>query len=304
MVTSPRTLNRIHRLSIPPAYEEVWISPYENGHLQATARDALGRKQYFYHPEWIQIQTSNKFHRVYVFGKHLPLIRKKIRQDLKRPGLHKERVLAALVSIMDKTHVRIGNDIYAKTHQTFGLTTLRKRHASISRKGVCLKFEGKNQTPWEIRLEDPKVVKVIKKCTDIPGYELFKYIDEEGQKRVLCSEDFNAYLQTLSGQDFTAKDFRTWAACKETFCSLASRVKEADPQNSPQLLKDALKKVARLMGHTLAVCTQSYIHPALIQSWENGAFQRWIEIESVPPSEKLFLKWWKAHIKEAKVTSF
>ncbi len=300
-LTSPRLLNRITHLAIPPAYTDVWICPYENGHLQATARDAKRRKQYFYHPNWIIAQEMNKFHRVYLFGKSLASIRKKVTHDLKQSGLPKEKVLAALMRIMDKTYVRVGNDVYAKEHNTFGLTTLRKRHVRVYRDQVSLSFEGKNQTPWHIQLQDPKIVKIIKKCTDIPGYELFKYMDEEGKPRIVCSEDFNEYLQNISGHDFTAKDFRTWAACKETFCLLVSFVRSEDIIDSEKALRGMLKSVACMMGHTLAICKKSYIHPLLLKSWKSGSLQKWIQNKSLPQGEKLFLKWWKEHIKEDKV---
>jgi DNA topoisomerase-1 len=300
-IISQEIISRIKSLSIPPAYTDVWICPHSNGHIQATGRDSRNRKQYRYHPDWTKFQNTNKFQRVYLFGKTLPDIRKKVSYDLRKIDLSRKSVLAALVRIMDKSYVRVGNRGYAKAHKTFGITTLRKKHVCVIENETTLKFAGKNKTPWNIQLQDPKIAQVVRKCTEIQGYELFKYMDDRGIPHTLRSEDFNTYLKEVSGHDFTAKDFRTWAACKEAFALLCNQACSENLSERKKKIKEVVRSVASLMGHTEAICKKSYIHPKLLKSWEEGLLQKWVSGKKIPNKEKLFLKWWKAHIKEGSV---
>ncbi|KTD11297.1 DNA topoisomerase IB [Legionella jamestowniensis] len=269
-------LERIRALAIPPAYHDVWICPFSNGHIQATARDNKNRKQYRYHPLWQKIRQQQKFYMMLAFGKALPVIRAHINQVLNKPAsLDKSQIICAIIYLLDKSCMRIGNTVYAKKNKSYGLTTLRKKHLSIAKNQASLDFEGKNSTLWHIDLKDKKIVKVLKKCEEIPGYEIFKYRDENGSLKVITSQEINGYLQSLTKQPFTAKDFRTWFACRETFCRLINLTKKkAKP--SAKLLNKVLKKVATLLGHTPAVCQKNYIHPQILHWWQQGLLHPWV----------------------------
>ncbi|UNM05701.1 MAG: DNA topoisomerase IB [Holosporaceae bacterium] len=291
---------RITQLGIPPAYEEVRICPLNYGHIQAVGRDSKRRKQYIYHPDWVAMQAATKFQRLFNFGKALPQIRAQVDQDLRAQKMTKQKILAAMVKIMDLTNIRVGNIAYAKDHQTYGLTTLRKKHTRFVKNRVLFRFKGKNETPWELTLAHPSVCKIIKRCAEIPGHVLFKYEDEAGQPHPICSEDFNAYLAAASQKEFTAKDFRTWAACRELFQHLVAG-KKVPREEQAAYLKEAIKEVAQKMGHTVAICRKSYLHPHLMKSFEKGTFQIWLAHKNQHDIEKLLLKWWKDHIKTARV---
>ena len=297
---SKKILKRIEKLGIPPAYEDVLICPNVNGHIQAIGHDKRRRKQYIYHPDWVVVQSKEKFKRLVAFGVALTKIRRRVALDLRKKKLSKEKILAAMVKIMDLTHIRVGNDTYAKTHETYGLTTLRKKHVNLKRNQILFSFKGKNETPWVITLQNPAICKVIKKCAEIPGHVLFKFEDADGVVRPLCSEEFNDYLASIGGEEFTAKDFRTWAACCLLFEKLV-RGRDVVPEKRSAYLKAALEEVAQKMGHTVAVCRRSYIHPLLIKSFETGAFQKWLGKKKTPNTEKHLLKWWKDHVKGSSV---
>jgi DNA topoisomerase-1 len=271
-VRDPDELKRIRSLAIPPAYEDVWICPRANGHLQATGRDARGRKQYRYHADWRVARDADKFERMLEFGSSLPRIRARIKQDLAgpvgaRPG--RETVLATIVRLLDTTYVRIGNEEYARANRSFGLTTLRNRHAAVAGSRLKLRFRGKSGKEHEIDLDDPRVARVVRRCQAMPGQELFQYADEDGTLRVVDSNDVNDYIRTVSGADFTAKDFRTWHGTVHALDLWAEQC-AADAscrRTANQLLAD----VAKRLGNTVAVCKKSYVHPRVLESLASAA---------------------------------
>jgi DNA topoisomerase-1 len=258
----PKELERIRGLAIPPAYEEVWICPLPRGHLQATGLDARGRKQYRYHPDWREARDAYKFERMREFGRALPRIRAKVKRDLAAPPGSRSAVLAALVRLLDTTLVRIGNDEYARENGSYGLTTLRRRHAAVKGARLQLRFRGKSGVWHEVSLEDPQVARIVRACQALPGQELFCYEDDTGQARCIGSADVNEYLKELSGADFSAKDFRTWHASVHAMARLA--VLPGDRPVSRRQANEVLREVAGLLGNTLAVCRKSYVHPDVV----------------------------------------
>jgi DNA topoisomerase-1 len=259
-------LKRIRSLAIPPAYEQVWICPLPNGHLQATGRDARGRKQYRYHLEWRLAKDQDKFERMLEFGATLPRIRKRVQADLAAPvgaTPRRETVLATLVRLLDTTHVRIGNEEYARTNKSFGLTTLRNRHAAVSGDRLRLRFRGKSGKEHEVALDDLRVARVVRRCQAMPGQDLFQYVDEDGAMHGVGSADVNDYIRAASGADFTAKDFRTWHG---TAHALALWVEHAELEKGKRpSTKELLSAVAKRLGNTVAVCKKSYIHPRVLE---------------------------------------
>ncbi len=292
-------VKRINALAIPPAYNNVWICPMDNGHIQATGRDAKNRKQYRYHTDWEALRDQVKFERVYEFGKCLPEIRKIVDSHLADRTLSRNRVLAALIKIMDISYIRVGNKAYAENNGTYGLTTLRKKHLNFENGSAVLEFDGKNKTHWHIDLKDKKLTRTLHKCEEIPGYSLFKYIDKDGDKHVIDSQDLNDYLREITGGlAFTAKDFRTWAACKEIFSRLLELEVPTTKRDQAIAINAQIKEVAKLMGHTVAVSKKSYIHPHLIEHWQAGDLLKWSKKNSskFELAEEAFLMWWKKHI--------
>ena len=264
-------LKRIRSLAVPPAWTDVWICADPRGHLQATGRDARGRKQYRYHQDWRACRDENKYDRMQQFAAALPDIRKRTEAHLARPGLPREKVLATVVQLLEKSLIRVGNDEYAKANRSFGLTTLRNKHVDV--KGSTLKFEfrGKSGVEHSVDVNDRRLARIVKQCRDLPGQELFQYIDDDGTHQDVTSQDVNAYLKEISGEDFTAKDFRTWAGTV-----LAARaLREFDePDSVAQTKKNvlqAIEAVAGMLGNTRAVCRKSYIHPAIIDSYMDGS---------------------------------
>ncbi|HIK16772.1 MAG TPA: DNA topoisomerase IB [Leptolyngbyaceae cyanobacterium M33_DOE_097] len=262
-------IKRINALRIPPAWEDVWICPSTNGHLQATGRDAKGRKQYRYHADWRRIRDQTKFARLIAFSEALPKIRERIEHDLSLPGLPRNKVLATVIRLMELTRIRVGNEEYAKTNKSFGLTTLRDRHVDISGVSIRFKFRGKSGVAHDIKISDRRLAKIVKRCQDIPGQELFQYLDEDGQRQSISSNDVNDYLREICEQDFTAKDFRTWAGtvlaarelCQMTDCESKTAIKKAIVQ--------AIKSVAEHLGNRPATCRKYYVHPAILAAYEN-----------------------------------
>lgn len=273
---------RIRALAIPPAYTDVWISPYANGYLQATGRDARGRKQYRYHPQWRLWRDANKYHRVIAFGKALPKIRRRVSRDLQREGLCREKVLATIVRLLEVTLIRVGNEEYARTNRSFGLTTLRDQHVSIRGSNALFRFRGKSGQMHEIALTDKKLTAIVKRCRDLPGQELFQYIDENGERHGIHSNDVNDYLREITGDDFTAKDFRTWAGTVLT----ASALHEIESFNSESEAKSnvvrAIESVACLLGNTPAICRRCYVHPEVIESYLDQTLSPHLQ-RGVPP---------------------
>jgi DNA topoisomerase-1 len=264
-------LRRMRALVIPPAWTDVWICTDPRGHLQATGRDARGRKQYRYHPKWREVRDETKYHRLVGFAQALPAIRRRTAADLRGPKLSREKVLATVVALLEKTLIRVGNDEYAKQNRSFGLTTLRDGHVEVNGGRVRFVFRGKSGIEHEIDLNDWRLARIVRQCRDIPGYDLFQYYDETGERHAIGSEDVNAYLKKITGQDYTSKDFRTWAGtvlaaqllreCKE-FLSQAQAKKN---------IVRAVEGVAAKLRNTKAVCRKSYVHPAVLDAYVEGS---------------------------------
>jgi DNA topoisomerase I len=262
-------LRRIAALAVPPAWTGVWISPHPNAHLQATGRDARARKQYRYHPRWREARDETKYEHMRSFGAALPRIRRRVARDLERPGLPREKVLAAVIRLMERSLARIGNAEYARTNNSFGLTTLHNRHVRISGGRIELDFSAKSGLHHHSVISDRKLARILKRCRDLPGSELFQYVDEAGQRHRIASEDVNAYLRQISAQDVTAKDFRTWAA---TSLALFAIVKQAEIRPTKKQAAEVVRQVSQQLGNTPAVCRKCYIHPGLMAAWISGTF--------------------------------
>ncbi|NJW54173.1 DNA topoisomerase IB [Salinimicrobium oceani] len=263
-------LERIKKLVIPPAWEKVKICPHPNGHLQVVGLDAKNRKQYMYHPDWTKFRNLTKFYKLAAFGKVLPKIRAQVDQDLDLRGMPQRKVLALVVRLMEETHIRIGNDAYAKQNKSYGLSTLRSRHVQISRGKMKFNFVGKKGIEHSVSVQDKKLIKLVNKCEEIPGWEVFKYYDEEGKKRSIDSGMVNNYIQEVSGQLFSAKDFRTWSATKIFFESLREiGYTEEEKQNKSNLLK-AYDTAASALGNTRSVCRSYYVHPHVVELYQTG----------------------------------
>jgi len=260
------TLERIRKLAIPPAWTDVWICPSPKGHLQATGRDARGRKQYRYHARWREVRDETKYDRMIALGEALPKIRAKTERDLALQGLSRQKVLATVVQLLEKTLIRVGNDEYAKQNKSFGLTTMRDRHVVVNGSTVRFEFRGKSGKAHAIDLRNRKLAAIVKRCRDLPGYELFQYIDENGERQVIDSSDVNDYLREITGEDFTAKDFRTWYGTVLAARALRELPSET-PTDAKKKLVQAIEAVAGVLGNTKSVCRKCYIHPAIIESY-------------------------------------
>ncbi len=269
-VRDAETLTRIRSLVIPPAWTQVWICPLASGHIQVTARDARGRKQYRYHAKWRQVRDENKYEKLAAFGRALPWIRRKVHRDLSLPGLPREKVLAAVVRLLESTFMRIGNEKYARDNGSFGLTTLRDQHVRISGPNIKFKFRGKSGKHHDIELSDRRLADIIRRCRDLPGYELFQYLDEDGQARILDSADVNDYLRAIAGEDYTAKDFRTWAGTVLATLALQEFEKFDSATQAKRNVVRAIEAVARQLGNTASICRKCYIHPYVIDSYLDG----------------------------------
>ena len=269
-VTDEATLDRIARLAIPPAWTQVWISPDPKGHLQAVGRDQKGRKQYRYHDAWRQVRDSHKYDRVIAFGRALPRLRARIDADLGKRGLAREKVLAAVLRVMEITLIRVGNEEYAKTNKSFGLTTLRDRHARIGSAGAVFEFRGKSGKMHKTGFQDRRLARIVKACQDLPGQRLFQYLDDEGQRHVVESADVNAYLREVLGEDFSAKDFRTWAGTVSAARALVIQGQCETAAEAKRNINSCVKAVAGILGNTAAVCRSAYIHPAVIEAYSAG----------------------------------
>lgn len=269
-VTDAQTLERIKALVIPPAWTDVWICPSARGHIQCTGRDQKGRKQYRYHTGWRQDRDGIKFDRVIAFGRALPRLRKRVEADLARRGLPREKVLAAVVAVMEVTLIRVGNEEYARTNKSFGLTTLRDRHAKITSTGAFFEFRGKSGKVHQTGFRDRRLARIVKACQEIPGQRLFQYLDDKGDRHVVESADVNAYIREVLGEDFSAKDFRTWAGTLSAARGLVMHPPAASATEAKRNVAACVKAVAGLLGNTAAVCKGSYIHPLVLESYERG----------------------------------
>ncbi|MDV6330282.1 DNA topoisomerase IB [Asticcacaulis sp. 201] len=265
------TIQRIRKLAIPPAYTQVWICPHANGHMQATGFDARGRKQYRYHPEWRNFREANKFSHILAFGDVLPRLRAVTAQHMSQRGLSREKVLATVVSLLEKTLIRIGNDEYARTNQSYGLTTLRHKHVDVSGATIRFRFKGKSGKEWNLKLNDRRIARVVKACADIPGQELFKYVDENGAVRDVTSGDVNDYLKSVTGEVFTAKDFRTWTGTVLAAIALQEYASYDSAAQAKKNVVAAIEHVSKKLGNTPTVCRKSYIHPQIIDAYMDGS---------------------------------
>jgi DNA topoisomerase I len=267
-------LNRCRALVIPPAWTDVWICTDPRGHLQATGRDARGRKQYRYHAKWRVARDETKYDRMIAFAQALPAIRRRTAEDLRKTGLPREKVLATVVQLLEKTLIRVGNDEYARQNRSFGLTTLRDGHVDVSGGRMRFTFRGKSGVEHEVDLSDRRLARIVRACRDLPGYDLFQYIDEDGERQAVGSGEVNAYLKDITGQDFTSKDFRTWAGtvlAMQILCALEESTSDAEAKKN---IVRAVEEVAKRLGNTKAVCRKSYIHPAVLDGYMDGSIRK------------------------------
>lgn len=266
-------IKRLNALAVPPAYTDVWICADPRGHLQATGRDAKGRKQYRYHPRWCEVRDIDKYSRLQEFGKALPKLRKQLEAQLAEPGFSREKVLAAVVMLLDATLIRVGNSQYAKDNKSYGLTTLRTRHVDVAGSEIQFHFRGKSGIEHEVSVKDRRLARVVKRCQELPGQDLFQYLDDDGNRHTINSADVNDYLHQLTGADFTAKDYRTWAGTAMALAVL--RELEWQPESDAKRhVVAAVRDVAKQLGNTPAVCRKCYIHPAVLEHFSLGELSR------------------------------
>ena len=270
-IRSRSELTRIGALVIPPAWTGVWICPDPRGHLQATGRDARGRKQYRYHPKWREVRDETKYHRMIGFAQALPAIRRRTTEHMRRQGLPREKVLATVVRLLEKTLIRVGNDEYARSNRSYGLTTLRDTHVAFKGERVRFSFRGKSGVEHEIDLSDRRLARIVRQCRDLPGYELFQYYDENGDRQTVGSEEVNAYLKEVTGQDLTSKDFRTWAGTVLAAQILREFEAFTTAAQAKKNIVAAVEQVATRLGNTRAVCRKCYIHPAIFDAYLDGS---------------------------------
>jgi DNA topoisomerase-1 len=272
-VRDKATLERIRTLVIPPAWERVWIAPKANAHIQATGRDAKGRKQYRYHADFIAVRDSAKYERLLEFAKALPAVRESIDKQMALPGLPREKVLATIVHLLDNTLIRVGNDAYARDNASYGLTTLRNSHVKVEAGELRFQFKGKSGKSWRVTVRDRRVAKIIRSCQELPGQHLFRYLDEDGNTQRVTSTDVNDYLRTLTGCEITAKDFRTWAGTVLAANLLHETGKPDSATAAKRQIRAALHQVAARLGNTVAICRKCYIHPSVLESFTAGTLR-------------------------------
>ena len=273
-IRDAETLRRIRSLVIPPAWTDVWIAPTPHAHLQAIGRDARGRRQYRYHPRWRQVRDETKYTRMIAFAEALPRTRAHVERDLAQPGLSRAKVLATVVRLLEATLVRVGNDEYARTNGSFGLTTLRNRHVDVSGGTIRFEFRGKGGKPHVVDVRDARLARVVRRCRELPGQALFQYVDDEGVRQSVSSDDVNAYLREIAGEDFTAKDFRTWAGTVLAAHALAAVGVAGTRREARTKIVRAVSAVAERLGNTPAICRKSYIHPDVLQAYTDGVTVR------------------------------
>ena len=269
-ISDEATLARIRSLAIPPAWTSVWICPDPLGHIQAVGRDARGRKQYRYNSRWREMRDASKYDRVLAFGRALPKLQARIEEDLRRRGLCRERVLAAVVRLLGLTLIRVGNEDYARSNKSYGLTTLRKRHAILGTTGAVFEFRGKSGVKHSTAFKDARLARVVRACQDLPGQRLFQYVDDDGARHAIGSSEVNAYIRDAMGEDFSAKDFRTWAGSLAAFIFLSEQPPPQSATQAKAMVKDCVAQVSRLLGNTPAVCRACYIHPKVLEAFEAG----------------------------------
>jgi DNA topoisomerase-1 len=270
VVRDKATLARIRSLAIPPAYTDVWISPTANSHVQATGRDARGRKQYRYHPRWREVRDETKFGRMLAFSQALPRLRARLEADLTRPGLPREKVLATVVRLLECTGIRVGNDEYARANQSFGLTTLQDRHVEVSGSTLRFQFRGKSGKTHRVALNDRRLARIVARCQALPGADLFQYLADDGATVSIGSGDVNDYLREITGEDFTAKDFRTWAGTLQAVAALEAIGPAASEREAKSAIVKAIDQVAEQLNNTRAVCRKYYVHPAVLEAYQTS----------------------------------
>jgi DNA topoisomerase-1 len=270
LIRDEARLLRIRRLAIPPAYRKVWICPLPNGHIQATGRDDRGRKQYRYHERWRSIRDENKYDRILIFGAALPKIRRRVQDDLRLPALKREKVLATVVQLLQRTFIRVGNEEYARQNKSFGLTTMKDHHVKVRGMKLRFRFRGKGGVQHEVDISDRRIAKIVRKLQDLPGQHLFQYFNDDGKLCDVTSQDVNDYLREITGEDFTAKDFRTWAGTVLTAMALKAQEKFASQKEATMNIKNAITAAAKLLGNTPTICRKCYVHPAILESYLSG----------------------------------
>ena len=266
-ITDEQRSLRIKRLAIPPAWTDVWICPSSKCHIQATGRDARRRKQYLYHERWREVRDENKYDRIIAFGKALPKIRRRVAHDLKLSGLPREKVLATVVQLLERTFIRIGNEEYARENKSFGLTTMKDRHVEVTGSKLRFRFRGKSGKEHEIDVSDRRIATIVSKLQDLPGQDLFQYVDDKNEVRDVTSQDVNEYLREITGEDFSAKDFRTLAGTVLTAVALNAQEKFENNKQAKKNISTAIKAVAQILGNTPAICRKCYVHPAIFESY-------------------------------------
>ncbi len=273
-VRDAKTLERIKKLAIPPAWRDVWICASPNGHVQATGRDARARKQYRYHERWREKRDETKYDKMVLFGLALPKIRARVDADLALPGLPREKVLATVVRLLERTNIRVGNEEYARANKSFGLTTLRDHHVDVDGAELRFEFRGKSGKKHRVAIEDRRLARIIRRCQDLPGHELFQYVDDDGVLHPIDSSDVNEYLKSITHQDITAKDFRTWNGTVLAADALREALRSGPRGRSKRVVTRCIDRVAQRLGNTKAVCKKCYVHPAVIASYLDGSLGR------------------------------
>lgn len=269
IVHNKKVLERIRKLVIPPAWTKVWICMDHNGHLQATGRDSRGRKQYRYHPKWAAVRDENKFSRIVAFGRKIPSIRKRIQEHLSLPGLPREKVLATVLQLLEKSLIRVGNLEYAKTNNSYGLTTLKNNHVKVNGSVLKFTFRGKGGKEYVVGVKNARIARVVKRCQEISGQQLFQYI-EDGEKKSVTSTDVNDYLRSIAGEEFSAKDFRTWAGTVQAAVELQTFEEFESETQGKKNIVEAIRRVSQNLGNTPAICRKCYIHPYILESYSTG----------------------------------
>ena len=287
LVKDDDTLRRIRALAIPPAYRDVWICPDPLGHIQATGRDAKGRKQYRYHPRWREVRDAVKFHRMLAFADVLPRIREATDKHLQRQGMPREKVLALVVRLLERTRIRVGNEEYARDNESYGLTTMRNEHVQVHGATVRFAFRGKSGKSHEVAVTDRRLARVVSRCLENDGQELFQYLDDQGQIRSIDSSDVNGYIRAVTGDDFTAKDFRTWSGTVAAAAILRDCAACASQRDGKKKIKACLEEVSKRLGNTPAVCRKSYVHPSVFEAFSGS----WLSEVSVAARAKEATRW-------------
>jgi DNA topoisomerase-1 len=297
-VRDEKTRERIQKLAIPPAWTDVWICPRPNGHLQATGRDARGRKQYRYHANWREVRDETKFGRMIAFGDSLPKIRERIDRDMSQRGLGREKVLATVVRLLETTLIRVGNKEYVKQNNSFGLTTLRDQHVDVDGATLRFEFRGKSGKEHSVEVHDRRLARIVKQCRDVPGQKLFQYLDENGERQSVGSEDVNAYLRETTGEDFSAKDFRTWGGTVLALSALLEVGACESEREANKAVVEAIKHVSGQLGNRPAICRKYYVHPVVIQSFLEGTLRDTLEdaVEDSPEDESNGLRRLEAQV--------